>query len=317
MDIVEGSRSDLADIFELAKSALIHDSFSVQLLEEKLFMNPCPDQDQYRLFLARDDQAIVGFMHSVTRPAESRAWLGLFATTRAQRRQQVASRLLQHCISDWTASGIDQVEALAMPGNYFTPGIDPRYTDALCFLEHHGFKRFSDCANLIAQLDKPFETAAEEARLAGLGVVIRRATTHDGNLLDAFFARQFGPSWRLEAEMALRCDPPALHLAIESDQVIAFSAHSSQNREWGFFGPMGTTPEARGKSLGRVLLWRCLNDLRDAGHRTAIIPWVGPIGFYARHADCRVDRVFWRYRLSLSELLDDSATQPAAGRGDS
>ena len=42
-----------------------------------------------------------------------------------------------------------------------------------------------------------------------------------------------------------------------------------------------------------------LNDMRDAGHRTAVIPWVGPIAFYQQWAGCRVDRVFWRYRLAL------------------
>ena len=98
----------------------------------------------------------------------------------------------------------------------------------------------------------------------------------------------------------MRNDPPAMHLAVADGRIIAFSGHSSQNREWGFFGPMGTTPAARGKGVGQVLLRRCLNDLRDAGHTTAVIPWVGPIGFYSRYCNCRVDRVFWRYRKTLA-----------------
>lgn len=304
MEIVEGDRSELAELYRLASSAIAHDTFSIHLLDEKLFQNPCPDQDQYRVLLAKEGGEIIGFMQAVSRPAESRAWLGLFATASTRRRQQVASILLQHIVSEWRASGIRHAEALAMPGNYFTPGIDPRYTESLCLLEHHGFKRFADCANLLAPLDQSFETAAEERRLADIGVRIRRATADDGDLLDAFFAGQFGPAWRLEAESACRRDPPALHLAIENHRIVAFSAHSSQNREWGFFGPMGTAPASRGKSLGRVLLWKCLNDLRDAGHRTAVIPWVGPIGFYARYAGCRVERVFWRYRLTMNTEIE-------------
>ncbi len=297
--IVTAETSDLTAIYDIARGAFQYDTFGIDLLEEKLFRNPSPDLDAYRVLLAKDNENTVGFMHSVTRATESKGWLGLFATAATHQRQNAASILLQQAIDAWRAVGIQQVEALAMPGNYFTPGLDPRYTPALCFLEHHGFERFSDCANLIAPLDYEFETAEDEDRLKKIGVAVRRATTEDHKLLDDFFGEQFGPAWRLEAALACAQTPAALHLALENDRIIAFSAHSSQNREWGFFGPMGTTPAARGKSIGRVLLRRCLNDLRAAGHRTSIIPWVGPIGFYAKHVNARVDRVFWRYRLSL------------------
>ncbi len=64
---------------------------------------------------------------------------------------------------------------------------------------------------------------------------------------------------------------------------------------------MGTETDERDSGVGRVLLLSCLNDLFQAGHRTAIIPWVGPIAFYARHAGCTVQRVFWRLGLTLDE----------------
>ncbi len=300
MNIITAKTSDLTANYNIARDAFQYDTFSINLLEEKLFRNPSPDLDEYRVLLAKVDENIIGFMHTVTRATESRGWLGLFATAATHHRQHVASRLHQHAVDAWNAAGVQQVEALAMPGNYFTPGLDPRYTPALCFLEHHGFERFSDCANLIAPLDREFETAEDEERLKKIGVAVRRATIDDNKLLDDFFNEEFGPAWRMEAALACAQDPPALHLAIENDRIIAFSAHSSQNREWGFFGPMGTTPAARGKSIGRVLLRRCLNDLRAAGHRTSIIPWVGPIGFYAKHVNAHVDRVFWRYRLTLA-----------------
>ena len=152
--------------------------------------------------------------------------------------------------------------------------------------------------NLIGDLSERFDTADEEQRLREAGIEVRRATPKDNTLLDAFFEKDFGAGWRLEVSLAMRNDPPALHLALRDDEIIAFSAHSTQNREWGFFGPMGTTPAARGLGLGRVLLWHCLNDMHDAGHPITVIPWVGPIAFYQQWAGCRVERVFWRYRLN-------------------
>ncbi len=59
------------------------------------------------------------------------------------------------------------------------------------------------------------------------------------------------------------------------------------------FGPTGTEPSHRGRGLGRVLFYRCLRDLKEQGHATADICWVGPIGYYAHVADAWIHRVFW------------------------
>ncbi|MFH0979935.1 MAG: GNAT family N-acetyltransferase [Planctomycetota bacterium] len=289
-------RRDLPGLYALAVSAFSFDSFSVDLLAEKLFRVPRPDQEEYRVYLAELEGTPVGMMQTIWRAAETKGWLGLFAVSPGQRRRRIAATLLQQVKQDWRGAGVSRVEVLAIPGNYFTPGLDPRYTEAVCFLEQSGFERFKDGVNLTARLDRPFETGAEERRLVEIGVEVRRARHGDVPLLDIFFGEHFGPDWRLEAELAMANDPPALHLGLREGRVVAFSAHSTQNREWGFFGPMGTAPPARGLGIGRVLLWRCLNDLRHAGHRTAVIPWVGPIAFYSHHAGCRVSRVFWRYQ---------------------
>ena len=165
-----------------------------------------------------------------------------------------------------------------------------------------GYERFKENENLITSLEASFEQRIAQgvAQLAQQHIEIRRAARSDDARLDDFFAAHFGDGWRFEAEMALRNHPPTLHLALRDGRILGFGAHSTQNREWGFFGPMGTAPECEGLGIGRVLLWLCLEDLRRAGHTTAVIPWVGPVSFYARHAASRVERVFWRYRLPLN-----------------
>lgn len=290
--------ADLPAIHELARGALPLDSFSRALLAEKLLEKRRPREFDWQVFVAEEQSRMVGFMQSVARPVAGKAWIGLFAVAADARRRGIASTLLQHAQQHWPAN-VTETEVLAIPCNYFTPGLDPRYTEALCFLERRGFERFRDCVNLTADLSQHFDTAAEEQRLAAAGITVRRAAADDDGLLAAFFAEHFGDDWRFEASLAMNNGPPTLHLALEEDRIIAFSAHSTQNREWGFFGPMGTAPAARGLGLGRVLLWHCLNDMRAAGHRTAVIPWVGPIAFYQQWANCRVERVFWRYRLPL------------------
>jgi mycothiol synthase len=254
-----------------------------------------PDEFRWAVYVAEEKGHVVAFLQSVVRPAAKKAWLGLHTTSFHVRRRGIATALWDHARRQMP-SDIEEIEALAIPGNYFNPGLDPRYTSGLCFLHKLGFERFNDCVNLRGELHNPFQTDAEEQRLAKEGVTIRRASTSDRAELERFFEKDFGGDWLYEASQALAVDPPALHLALRDDEIIAFSGHSSQNREWGFFGPMGTTPAARGLGLGRVLLWHCLNDMLHAGHRTTVIPWVGPISFYHQWAGCVVDRVFWRYR---------------------
>ncbi|MCP4589965.1 MAG: GNAT family N-acetyltransferase [bacterium] len=301
LSIREAGPGDMDILSALLAPALPLDSFSTSLLAEKLWAGPEQSGDRYYVYLAEHKGVPAGMMQVVSQPSESRGWLGLFAVAADHRRLGIATSLLARATERWRTDGAKEVEVLAIPGNYFTPGLDPRYTEALCFLERHGFERFKDCVNLRADISTKFDTSAEEARLQNLGITVRRAQPADEDLLAAFFAQDFGESWRLESTLAMANDPPALHLALRDGEIIGFSAHSGQNREWGFFGPMGTTPAARGSSIGRVLLWHCLNDLHDAGHRTSVIPWVGPIGFYSRYIPCRVERVFWRYRKAVTE----------------
>jgi GNAT superfamily N-acetyltransferase len=299
-DIRAATSDDLPSLYALLRDALMLDNFSADLLDEKLFGHR-PEGMQAGAVVAESDGRVVAVMQHVLQAPQNAAWVGLFAVAEPHRRRGIATQLFHHVRTLWPAE-LEQIEVLAIPGNYLLPGIDPRYTAGLSFAESLGFERFKDCVNLIAPLDRVFETAAEEQRLAAQGVQVRRAAARDGAMLDAYFGQHFGAGWRYEAEMALASDPPALHIAIRDERFIGFSAHSTQNREWGFFGPMGTAPESRGLGIGRVLLWHCLNDLRATGHRTSVIPWVGPISFYSQWCGAVVERVFWRYRLNPSRL---------------
>ena len=99
--------------------------------------------------------------------------------------------------------------------------------------------------------------------------------------------------------MSFNSDPIAIHVALVAGEVQAFSGHNGNNIGMGWFGPMGTDPSLRGKGIGEVLLKRCLQDMKDWGLKTSIIPWVGPIGFYAHFANAVISRVFWRFEKRL------------------
>ncbi len=306
-DACEGLRirtagsGDLESLYHLAAAALSFDRFSSGLLAEKLFRSPRPASEQYTVLLAESAGRPVGFMQTVARPAAHRAWLGLFAVEEASRRRGVATALHAAALRRWSDGGAESVDLLGIPGNYLAPGLDPRYTAALCWLWRMGYERFGDTSNLVADIREAAPLAEREAQLASGGFEIRRAVHADGARLSAFFEGDFGADWHLETSLAMQLDPPGVHVALRDGRIVAFASHSSQNREWGFFGPMGTIPAVRGHGLGAVLLMRCLADLRQAGHECAVIPWVGPIAFYAALVPCRVERVYWRLRKAITK----------------
>ncbi len=299
MEIVEATAGDLEELHSLLSRSLEHDKFSPDLLRQKLFFNPHPGRDVYHTLLARRGGRLIGVMQHVLRADAGLAWLGLFAVEAEHGRQGIARALLDAAMHVWRQRHIRIIEVMTIPTNYLVPGLDPRYTPAVCFVESAGFARKDPRVSMRAMLNREFETTGEEKALADEGIEIRRAHTGDWHLIEQFFARQFGEGWLCETGMGMANHPPSVYLAIRDGAIIAFAAHSTMNQEWGHFGPMGTSEPCRGRGIGRVLMYRCMSDLQAAGFRSAVIPWVGPYRFYCRLMDCRIERVFWQYRLEL------------------
>jgi GNAT superfamily N-acetyltransferase len=186
-----------------------------------------------------------------------------------------------------------------VPLNYFMPGVDPRYTEGIIFLLKSGFDKVAEHVNMNVDLiSQDLKTDTEEKKLAKEGIIIRRATPEDKEIIFKF-SDAYWQLWNHEISQTYNNNPITLHIAIDKDRVAAFSAHSGNNIGLPWFGPMGTDPEYRGKMLGEILLKRCLADQKNMGFRYSIIPWVGPIGFYLKAVDAHISRVFWAFKKNL------------------
>ena len=290
---------DFEQVLELLRGALVLDNITSGLLKEKLYEDPNYDRDM--VLVSEKEGAVTGFMQGVTRDirGERIAYLKLMAVAPEMRKSGLARQLYERLEAMFRKAGAIKVRIFDVPLNYFQPGIDPRYTEALCFAWRMGFVRFDDTTNLVADLDfSDWETSEKELKLAESGIHIRRASEEDRVELLRFIEDEFA-LWRHEVAMAFRRDPVAVHIAEVNETIRGFSAYNGNNVGTGWFGPMGTSSALRGKGIGEVLLKRCLRDLKNEGNKKAIIPWVGPIPFYAHHAGARVDRVFWRFEKPL------------------
>ena len=111
---------------------------------------------------------------------------------------------------------------------------------------------------LVHLYDLPDSTALY-AEVVAKGVTLRRARAFEKHTVAEFAKTHFSPKWVSEVEVALTRQPVAC-----------------------FFGPTGVAENARGLGLGKALLMKSLEALREIGFAYAIIGGVGPKEFYAK-----------------------------------
>ena len=293
------SRADADPLLEMWNVSARYDPMTPELLQEKTW-----DDDNFdpaTTLISEEDGEITGFMAGLLRQTDDglRGVIKLAAVAADHRRQGLGSHLLHRVESLLVERGAKTIRVCESPPNYLTPGVDGRYSAAPHFFEKHGYRRWGEACNMTVDLEgRSFSSRDEELALGEFGTEVRRARPDDVDavmkLLD-----QHWPPWKAEISQSLLNHPTSLHLALREGAVIAFAAWDANNRGTGWFGPMGTAPEARRQGIGHVLLFRCLSDIAQAGHHTATIPWVDPVGFYEQCVSAAVSRIFHRYEKVL------------------
>ncbi|MEV0152727.1 GNAT family N-acetyltransferase [Micromonospora sp. NPDC050686] len=227
----------------------------------------------------------------------------LVAVAPEERRRGVGRALLAEAERRLAALGATELLLAGNPPFYAWPGIDVRYTPAICAALALGHTQDRTAWNMTADLAdgsaavRP--TDAAERRLAERGVTVRRAEPADVPALAAFAREVFGGAWDGELTGSVGRPDAGAHLAERDGVLLGFAAYGSSRPGW--FGPMGTAPAAEGMGIGGVLLRRCLRDQWAAGLRSAQIGWVGPVPFYSGAAGARIERVFWLYRKPIGQ----------------
>lgn len=132
---------------------------------------------------------------------------------------------------------------------------------------------------LVRLYDLPDNTALY-AEVAAKGVTLRRARAFEKHTVADFAKTHFSQKWVSEVEIALSRQPVACFIATREKQILGFACFDTTQR--GFFGPTGVSENSRSLGLGKALLMKSLEALREIGFAYAIIGGVGPKEFYAK-----------------------------------
>ncbi len=133
---------------------------------------------------------------------------------------------------------------------------------------------------LVRLYDLPDPSACYEA-VAAHQVVLRRARAFEKHTVAEFVKTHFSAKWVSEVEVAISRQPVTCFIATREQKILGFSCYDTTMR--GFFGPTGVIEDARGLGLGKALLFKALEGIRDLGHAYAIIGGVGPREFYEKN----------------------------------
>ncbi|KAB2641338.1 MAG: GNAT family N-acetyltransferase [Verrucomicrobia bacterium] len=116
--------------------------------------------------------------------------------------------------------------------------------------------------------------------VAATGVTLRRVRAFEKHTVAAFARDNFSAKWASEVEVACCRQPVSCFIATREQHILGFACFETTQR--GFYGPAGVTENARGLGLGKALLFKALEALRELGYAYAIIGGVGPREFYAK-----------------------------------
>jgi len=129
-----------------------------------------------------------------------------------------------------------------------------------------------------------------DAELAENGITIKRAMALDKCEIVEYVRTAFAdicPKWADECERAIFNSPPSCYIAVHDGEVVGFACYDSTAP--GFFGPTGVSPSMQGKGVGKALLGKCLESMKEKGYAYAIIGYVTDVfSFYEKAVNATV-----------------------------
>ncbi|MEW5816697.1 MAG: GNAT family N-acetyltransferase, partial [Spirochaetota bacterium] len=244
------------------------DHFTPTLLKEKIFKDP--DYDEGLVISAGLDGGFYGFAMTVLR-TNGLGFIKLIAVKEETRLKGLGTTLYGILESRLKAKGCKTVRVYNSAPNYFLPGVDVRYTPAVCFFEKLGFRKYSETYNMVVELsDGVFQADYDDTNSKTPGFQVRRVSEGTKEkFLD--FMHVYFPGWQYEASNMLTGEEITAFIGLKGDEIAGFSGYDGNNLGTGWFGPIGVRDDYRGMGLGSILLKVCLNDMKK--HYTkAVIP---------------------------------------------
>ena len=121
-----------------------------------------------------------------------------------------------------------------------------------------------------------------EENLLKKGIRIKKALAPDRSRIVAFSRACAKDDYSDEVQAAFSNNPITCYIAVREKELIGFACYEATARN--FFGPMAVLESERKKGVGRALLLKSLESMRELGYAYAIIGWPtkSAVSFYKK-----------------------------------
>lgn len=159
------------------------------------------------------------------------------------------------------------------------------YPEGIKFLEKRGFSRVYTALAMSGHLWPDFKVPEEaqeiEESLRREGIVVQFLQTKYLYAFLKFLLEKFGGEWyRHSLEMLQRgCAKDQILIAVKNGrEVVGYCQYfNGEGYDWErpgeHFGPFGVREDMRGKGIGTLLLFRCLESMRQRGIHHVFLLW--------------------------------------------
>jgi mycothiol synthase len=258
---------------------------------------------------------VVGYLQAIVRKfpmgslgtQPTMGWIPVFFVAPERRRQGLGTNLLEAGLSYLRSQGRTEVMINGYSPCYVTPGIDADYTEALAFVEQHGFAKVSEPLAMGMRLDgqrMPQRVKEKWAALKTEGYEIRMFERGDTLPLLAFAEKHF-PHWQPSVLDGLQRANMEIVVATKGERIVGFTQwentyNDPPNGAGGRFGPFGVDPTLRSQGIGAVIFYYLIERVVGKGARFLWFGWGGGRNytFYTR-AGCEVLRQFRLFKRAL------------------
>jgi GNAT superfamily N-acetyltransferase len=118
------------------------------------------------------------------------------------------------------------------------------------------------------------------------GIILRRARAYERHIVASWVGEHFSPKWVSEVKVAMSRQPVTCFIATRDKKILGFACVETTAK--GFYGPTGVSEDARGTGIGKALLFKSMEALRESGYVYGVIGGVGPREFYEKVCNAQI-----------------------------
>ena len=136
--------------------------------------------------------------------------------------------------------------------------------------------------DMLVKLYELPESREGYSALAEKGIKIIRPMTPNKTKVVEWVREHFHDGWADEISAAFTRHPVGCFIAYDEQnkKILGLGGYDCTYKN--YFGPTGVDEQERGRGIGKAILLRCMEAMRDEGYAYAIIGSAGPVHYYEK-----------------------------------